>query len=73
VGRICNFHLARFYCRRLALIMKNDYEEFKDSVSRRYERHGMTSLDETRGTFWSSVAIWLVLLGIVGAVWTHLH
>jgi hypothetical protein len=53
--------------------MKNDYEEFKDSVSRRYEGHGMTSLDETRGTFWPSVAIWLVLLGIVGALSTHLH
>jgi hypothetical protein len=54
--------------------MKNESVEFKDLVSSRHERRDTLLADEARDDFWSTVAIWLVLLGLilfglVGVAW----
>jgi hypothetical protein len=56
--------------------MKNEYEDFKSLISSRNERHDMPLPDEVREDFWSNVANWfvllgLMLLGLVAAVWLY--
>jgi hypothetical protein len=60
--------------RLVAAKMKNDYQEFKETVSSRFERKDMLLTDEVRENFWSNLADWLVLLslmfaGLVAVVW----
>jgi len=54
--------------------MKNDYQEFKETVLSRFERKDMLLMDEVRENFWLNLANWLVLLGLmltglVAVVW----
>jgi hypothetical protein len=58
------------------LKMKNEYEDFKALVSSRNEQRDMPSPDEVGEDFWSNVANWfvllgLMLLGLVAAVWLY--
>jgi hypothetical protein len=59
---------------KLTIKMKNDYQEFKDTVSSRFERKDMLLTDEVYENFWLNLANWLVLLGLmllglVAVVW----
>jgi hypothetical protein len=45
--------------------MKNDYQEFKETVLSRFERKDMLLNDEVRENFWLNLANWLVLLGLI--------
>jgi hypothetical protein len=54
--------------------MKNDYQEFKESVLSRHERKGVLLTDEICENSWLNLANWLVLLGmmligLVAVVW----
>jgi hypothetical protein len=56
--------------------MKNEYKDFKDLALSRNERRVMPVSDEVREDFWSNVAIWfvllgLMLLGLVAAIWLY--
>jgi hypothetical protein len=56
--------------------MKNDYQEYKETVLSRFARKDMLLTDEVRENFWLNLANWLVvlglmLIGLVVVVWLY--